>query len=111
MQIVNLTPHTLNMVTGDVGTDIPSSGLARVTPSPDMDLGTIEVNRVSIPLYATSMSGAVTGLPEPHDGVMFVVSRQVYDACPNRTDLLITHQAIRDGGRIIGCAAFAQPIR
>lgn len=108
MQIINLTPHTLNMITNEGTVDIPSNGLARVTFAPDTPDGAI----ADIPVYVTASTGTVTGLEKPKDGTVYVVSRQVYDACPNRNDLVITHQAVRgEGGRIVGCRAFARPTR
>jgi len=83
-----------------------------VTFVPDVPVGTITVDGVEIAVYVTASTGDVTGLPEPTQGTTHVVSRQVYDACSDREDLVITHQAVRgEGGRIIGCRAFARPTR
>lgn len=62
-----------------------------------------------VPLYATSY-GEVSDLPAPKAGVWYIVSALVAQACPDRHDLLIPHQMVRDEfGRILGCAAFARP--
>mgnify|MGYP003649494106 CR=1 FL=1 len=51
-----------------------------------------------------------TDLPEPQDGVLYIVSRIVAEACADvRTDLLMVDETMRDSdGRIIGCKAFAR---
>lgn len=48
--------------------------------------------------------GEVTGLPEPRDGVYYIVSKIVAQACPDRHDLLIPGPAVKgEDGRPIGC--------
>ena len=55
------------------------------------------------------MFGAVEGLPDPEEGVVWIVSRVVAEAAKERDDLLVTDDAVRDDqGRIIGCRALAR---
>jgi len=52
--------------------------------------------------------GAVTGLPDPQPDTIFVVSALVAQAVPDRQDVFITDDAVRDDqGRLIGCRALA----
>lgn len=49
----------------------------------------------------------VTGLPAQEAGTYYIVSDMVFEACPNRSDLLVPYGLIRDNsGRITGCAKF-----
>ena len=98
-RVVNLTPHTLNVVNiqGDVVV-IPSEGIARVATS------TEEVATICGFAISKSTFGNVEGLPEPQDHTYYVVSRLVLQALPERNDLLRPGELVRDaGGNVIGC--------
>ena len=103
MHIVNLTPHALNIVTDSGTVTIPPSGIvARCSVRRERvgEVGGIPVNR--------TVFGDVEGLPEPTADTYYIVSAIVAQACPDRSDLLITDDAVRDEqGRIIGCRALA----
>ncbi|MEV3952785.1 hypothetical protein [Streptomyces albogriseolus] len=61
----------------------------------------------SIPLVHIGF-GEVTGPPEPEAGPRHVVSRLVAGALPDRSDLLVPHDVVRDeAGRTTGCRALA----
>jgi hypothetical protein len=107
MNIVNLTPHSINFV-GEDGTPIltiePSGILARVQATIVATGDTV----CGIPITKTRF-GEVEGLPEPEDGTTFVVSRMVAEALPGRSDLLIPNESVRDeGGNIIGCRSLTR---
>jgi hypothetical protein len=101
MKIVNLTPHPINIVGwGDIE---PSGQVARCelvrTPAEDVN---------GIPVHKTSL-GKPYGLPEPEEGTVYIVSRQVAEACRDRKDLYIADDSVRDeSGRIIGVKGLAQ---
>jgi hypothetical protein len=107
--LVNLTPHPVNLVTDGGTVVVPPSGLvARVALHPDVPVGTVELDGVTVPIVATSASGDVTGLPEQRDGVLVVVSRLVAEVS-ERADLVIPHDAVRDAtGAVVGCRALAR---
>jgi hypothetical protein len=110
-QIVNLTPHTITIMCRRHVT-IPSTGIARVYPALEESTETIIVDGTTVPIYRTAMSNRVTCLPDEKPGVWYVVSKLVYDACPERDDLVIPHHVVRNGkGESIGCRGFAKPIR
>lgn len=112
MRLINLTPHTITLVgTGGATETIqPSGPPARVTLASDIPDGVVEVGSMDVPLVRTARTSEVTGLPEPQDGVLYVVSRQVVEAMPERKDLVFTHLAVRGAGnQIIGCRALARP--
>lgn len=120
--LVNLTPHTIHLYQRQPAAfrdplEIKSEGIARATeivePIDDLhwcvfgDCGMHD----HIPLV-NKRYGAVDGLPDPKPHVAYIVSQVVADACPDRTDLLVPHDMVRDdAGRVIGCRGFAIPSR
>lgn len=55
------------------------------------------------------MFGKVENLPEPQEGVVYVVSALVAQAVPDREDVFIPDDTVRDEqGRIIGVRALAR---
>lgn len=95
----NLTPHELNIFSDDgkVVSIPPSGQVARVAQTREQR-GTIDGLAVT---YSTF--GDVEGLPDPQDGVIYVVSGLVLSAVPDRTDVFAPGEAVRDGeGRVIG---------
>lgn len=98
MKIVNLTPHELNIHTND-GTvlSIESTGSARC----DEKRETVD-NIDNIPISAV-VYGAVEGLPEPVEGVGYVVSLLVAQTT-RRPDVFSPGELVQDDkGRTIGC--------
>lgn len=108
MKIINLTPHTLTFMNADnrVLFTVSSSGIARATQT-RVCTGAIESNGFSIPVNASSY-GEVSGLPDPEEGTIYIVSALTAQAVPERKDVFITDDAVRDEqGRVIGCRAIA----
>ncbi|MCY9577942.1 hypothetical protein [Paenibacillus alvei] len=106
VNIVNLTPHTINIMPdgtdGDV-TSIPSSGEARATTTRE-HYGTIN----GIQVYRTKF-GTVQGLPKPQKDTIFIVSSITAQAVPEREDVFIPDDIVRDEqGRVIGCRALGR---
>lgn len=106
--LVNLTPHMVNVrVEGGHGLggwelDIPASGqVARCEETRE----TIKSESVYTDLPVSRIAyGTVTGLPEPEESVVYVVSALVAQQVTHRTDVVIPGPAIRDNsGRIVGC--------
>ena len=101
--ILNFTPHALNVVglDGSVVT-FPSVGVARVATS---SVSKDPINGFGV--VATAFAD-VAGLPDPQDGTYCVVSRLVFSACPDRSDLLCPGELIRDSaGNVKGCYGFS----
>ena len=105
MQIINLTPHTINFLGGDnnpVLTVEPSGTIARTKQTRTM-CGTI----AGIPVNQCAY-GTVQGLPEPAKETIYVVSSITAQACPERADVYIVDDSVRnEDGRIIGVRALA----
>ena len=98
MDLVNLTPHRLNIHTpGGVINVAPSGDIARVSTL-DTPAGFVG----GIPTVRTTL-GEVTGLPDPIDGTIYIVSGMVAGAAP-RPDVFSPGDLVRDdSGRPIGC--------
>lgn len=108
MKIVNLTPHALNFIGADGETvlTVPSSGVARAKQT-RVAIGCVETDGAALPVCRTTY-GAVDGLPAPEDGTVYVVSALTAQAVPDRADVYITDDAVRDdAGRVIGCRGLA----
>ena len=109
MKVVNLTPHTLTIITGSGAVTIPPSGtVARVTVTRD-SAGTVTIDGVDVPLSRTTY-GAVTDLPDPEPGTLYIVSSLVAAAARDRNDLVVPDALVRDDqGRVIGARGLAFP--
>ena len=98
MELINLTPHILNIHTPSGVENLPPSGqVARVDSesTPAAPIG-------GIPTFKEE-GGQVTGLPEPREGVVFITSLRVSDeVC--REDVVSPGHLVRDeNGRPVGC--------
>lgn len=105
MKIKNLTPHTINFVSseGYPVMDIePEGTVARVSVKTET-VGEID----GIPV-TKSVYGEVVNLPEPEEDTIYVVSALVAGRVPEREDVFIPSESVRDEkGRIIGCKSIA----
>ena len=104
MNIINLTPHDINLLLEDDVIVFKSKGIARVQQKEIIDE---YFDRV--PIYKNKY-GEVEGLPEEKDGVYYIVSFVVASALKDkRNDLLIVTKTERnEKGQIIGCYGFAR---
>lgn len=130
-RVVNLTPHTINFIRPyliEIGYDemgtpeyVTEEGTFSLPPS-----GTVarckvdrkEVDRIiaqdvdgwdiSLSISKTKF-GEVEGLPEPEDGIIYIVSNLVAQAVPDREDVFFPDDVVRDeNGNIIGCRALGK---
>lgn len=108
MKIINLTPHELNFVTPEGEIKVPPSGVvARVSVTREK-IGEIVLEGKTLPVYKSTF-GNVEGLPDPEPDTIFVVSSIVAQAVPERSDIFIPDDSVRDeNGRIIGARALAK---
>ena len=102
-QIINLTPHPLNIILDDGAT---------VTVAPSGVVPRVASDNIQVaPGFVTTTLGDVDGLPDLQPGVLLVVSALVRAALPGRVDLIgpdtSPQGAVRDqDGRIIGVRGF-----
>ena len=102
MAIENYTPHPISLFT-EAGEQvvIASSGCARCAVT-TKTVGSVDGVKVNV-----SHFGAVTGLPEPQAGTVYVVSAMVLAALHgSREDVLGLSEYVRDEqGRTVGARA------
>jgi len=109
MALVNLTPHALTVLPreGEAIT-IPTSGIvARVATA----RAVVECLPGGIEVFMTSF-GEVTGLPEPREGFVFIVSGLVagHPSLRGRTDVLSPGELVRGpDGQPVGCRGLSRP--
>lgn len=120
MKIINLTPHTINILwelcwlngspSGHYETLAevePSGQVARVT-SKTVKVDDVEIDGFFVPVTGTTY-GEVEGLPAPEEGTIYIVSSLVASRVPNRTDVFIPNESVRDDkGRIVGCKSLGR---
>lgn len=105
--IVNLCPHILNIVgvDGCVVNVAPSGQIARVSTT-RASTGTF----AGVELFETAF-GEVTGLPDPVEGTIFVVSGLVAGAVKNRPDVFSPGELVRGpDGQPIGCKGLSRSV-
>lgn len=105
MTIINLTPHAINFLDESnqpILTVEPSGVIARAKQT-----RTLCGNIAGIPVNQCAY-GQVQGLPEPAKETIYVVSAITAQACPEREDVYIVDDSVRnEDGRIIGVRALA----
>jgi len=95
MELRNLTPHAITLRANGIDTVIPPSGeVARVT---SMSGKPEEIEGISVPVYGKDTFGDIEGLPEPEEGVLFIVSLAVASADHGRSDLVRPGTGPNDG--------------
>lgn len=104
--IINLTPHAVSFVDAN-GTTVltvePSGTIARVSSSITK---TGEI--AGLPVTET-VFGDVQDLPEQKDDTIYLVSSLVAQRVPDRKDVFIPAESVRDSaGRIIGCRSLGR---
>jgi hypothetical protein len=124
-KIKNLTPHTVKLIMCpawlEYGDELivefpPEEVSARVNVQ-HIAAGYVKVYGVSeksgadgtvdVPIKI-SRFGAVEGLPDYEEGTLYIVSRLVKQAVPDRTDCIVPDGIIRnDKGVILGCCRFS----
>ena len=104
----NLTGHPLTLSEGNKGIRLPSEGRARIDSSINED-GDILVEGLSIPLLRLQ-ERTIIGLPEPEEGVIYVVSGIVATAA-QRQDVVAPSRVVREekSGRVKECKALILP--
>ncbi len=92
-KIINLTPHKVIVA----GKEIESSGIVRIQES---NAAVGDIARIPV---VRQIRGSVEGLPDFEYGIYYIVSRPIFDALPDRKDLLAIGETIRDSeGRVVG---------
>ena len=108
MNIINCTPHVLNIIVGDKVIDLAPSGvIPRVSVKSELS-ESILISGTEVPVYQDTY-GELNDLPEQQEGTFLVVSRLVAAAAKGRPDLLVPGALIRnEAGQPIGCKGLAR---
>lgn len=102
--LVNLTPHQINIVGENGVRSVQPSGVVARCEQQERVITQLEG---AIPVTRLVM-GEVQDLPEPKQGVTYIVSHIVLQRCPDRKDLVKPGQPVRDAeGRVIGCGCLS----
>ena len=110
MEIINKTPHTINIICND-GTKI---SLEPVLPAPRVSSHNVVTATYTVTdgnglaheiVRESPVFGEVVDLPEKKEGTIYIVSMLVASRANNRTDLVSPGRQIRNSsGQVIGCA-------
>ena len=104
-KIVNKTPHPINI--GEEMEIQPEGEPIRLKQEV-VEKGEIEMNGRKIRITAMKYGG-VMNLPEKEEGIIYIVSPLVCQALPDREDLFLVNETVRnEKGFIIGCKSLAQ---
>ena len=104
--MTKMTPHAVSFVVSDDNKIVipPSGDIARVSAK------TVNTGKLinGIPVTRT-VYGDVENLPDPQDDTIYIVSSLVAARVPNRDDVFIPNESVRDAeGRIIGCRSLGR---
>jgi len=100
--VINKTPHAVNIVG-------PNGQVVRTYEKGDSQirLAVITIRGINLPDGTPTSKtefGDPEGLPEFEPGTYYIVSQMVQTALPERKDLLVPAEIVRDdGGNIVGC--------
>lgn len=96
-KLLNLTPHVINLLTntGDIVAIEPLNDTPARVSATLKDCGVFEANGLAFN-HTEQEFGDIINLPEEQEGTFFIVSRIVADAAPERKDLAIVNDLVRD---------------
>ncbi len=107
MTVVNKTPHAVHIVDENgqvVRTYEKGEGQIRLAVQTVQDSPLED----GTPTSRTNF-GEAEGLPEFQEGTFYIVSQLVKSALPERTDLLVPAEVVRDqAGNIVGCKSLGR---
>ena len=113
MKIINLTPHDVKVLDAYAARIVgfyPRSGMiARVNTFTALEAPDILKcdDNPEVPFYITAFLNTEF-LPAPKKDVYYIVSSVVKAANPERNDLLVPHDLVRnEDGAVIGCRGLA----
>jgi hypothetical protein len=109
MRLRNLTPHPVTITTdsGSVRCPPESGSPPRIDEVPE-PTEPVLIDGLRVPTVRVS-GGPVIGLPEPVPGTLLLVSRVVAEASPERADLVVPYELVRDeDGRVLACRSLGR---
>lgn len=108
-EIVNLTPHQINIMVGDEMMVIEPSGLVARCIEETVIEESLSFQGKEIKVISKVVLPVCENLPQKKDGRIYIVSLPVAEAVKNdRDDVYAIGEAIRDeGGRIVGAKSLS----
>lgn len=102
MKILNLTPHPITILDENGGEKL------RILPHPcppaRLSATTERVKEIDGIPFSKTVFGEATDLPEEEEEVYLIVSQLIKSAFPERCDLVVPAEVVRDErGYIAGC--------
>ncbi|EIF01217.1 hypothetical protein [Saccharomonospora glauca] len=123
MKLINMTPHPVRIYgagtpdrvedpdDGVVRVLEPSGEFARLSESVLGEDTVLDEEGAEIPVSLVSYA-EVEGLPEPQEGVAYVVPVMTALAAAGRTDLLVPYEQVRNQeGTVVGCRRLGRVAR
>ena len=108
INVVNCTPHNVNLITTNGNITFPKSGIIPRLKEVQNKISSVNSNGIEIDIMQKSFLEP-EGLPEPQENTIYIVSALVAGAAKDRDDLVIPNDTIRDDqGRIVGCRSLAK---
>lgn len=120
--IFNATPHPITIMTEDgkvISTIEPSGILPRLVPIDTtttqstetiivapIDVKGLNLEILNLPITIKDSNVKMTGLPEFEQGVFYIVPFVIFQACPDRSDLLQIDAVRDEKGFTIGAKGF-----
>ena len=99
---VNLCGHDVVIEFDNRTLRVVASGTVARCSSETVRLGTFD----GVPLTETRYFNPV-GVPEPKDGVMYIVSKIVKECYPNRDDVVFPNETKRNGTTVYSCQSLS----
>lgn len=104
--IINLTPHAVSFINADGATVLTVEASGTVVRVSARTVQTDTLN--GLPVTQTEF-GEVQDLPDQKDGTIYLVSSLVAQRVPDREDVFIPAESVRDSaGKIIGCRSLGR---
>lgn len=107
LRVVNLTGHNVVLYNEDGKKVVWKAGRYAGVHNKSEEIDDVRVERAGQIGIMKSYTGQVRGLPEPRDGVLYVVSRAVKNLVPDREDCVVPYRVMKYHGRPYGCRMFA----
>ena len=105
MKVINLTPHYVNICDkwGNIIKTYETMGKDRAAR---VSHGYETIDIIDGVPISIRQNEHLINLPDPEEGVMYIVSNIVLDYCRDRVDLLAPVKQVKVDGRVIGCRSF-----
>lgn len=107
MKILNCTPHVVNLHSNGNITSFEPAWSKPIRVKQDFGPSKLKIEGFEDIRITTQEMGITDGLPEPQEGVFYIVSIVVLENNKDRHDLLAPAGTLRNAeGQVYGCTGF-----